>query len=150
MTDGFLLNNQLTDFSFNPLGDDRKFVANAVEPGKRPRSSMSPTIVFNAKGDPVLILGSSGGSRIINHVLQRIIAVIDWGVPIDDALAAPHILARGETIELDNPEYQAALEAMGDTTLINTINSGLTAIQIKDKITIGTADPRREGQAKGK
>jgi len=149
MTNGFLLNNQLTDFSFQPFDEERKFIANAVEPQKRPRSSMSPTIVFNANGDPALVLGSAGGSRIINHVLQRIIAVIDWGMPIDKALAAPHILARNAKIEMEEDVYKTELEAFGNKVEIKDINSGLTAIHIKDNLLIGSADPRREGQALG-
>lgn len=149
MVDGFLLNNQLTDFSFNPLDEDRAFVANMVEPQKRPRSSMSPTIVFNAAGDPVLVLGSAGGSRIINHVLQRIIAVIDWNVPIGEAIAAPNIAARNAKIEVEEGALKPQLDAMGNEVEVREINSGLTAIQIKDNIIIGTADPRREGQALG-
>lgn len=149
MVDGFLLNNQLTDFSFNPLDEDRAFVANMVEPQKRPRSSMSPTIVFNAAGDSVLVLGSAGGSRIINHVLQRIIAVIDWNVPIGEAIAAPHVAARNAKIEVEEGALKPQLNAMGNEVEVREINSGLTAIQIKDNIITGTADPRREGLALG-
>jgi len=149
MVNGFLLNNQLTDFSFTPQGKDQKFVANMVEPKKRPRSSMSPTIVFNGKGDPILILGSAGGSRIINHVLQRIISVVDWKMPIDEAIAAPHILARGAKIEMEDAKFKVDLVAKGNKVDIKNINSGLTAIHINDKFLTGAADPRREGQALG-
>ena len=149
MTDGFLLNNQLTDFSFDPFNDEKTFVANMVEPGKRPRSSMAPTIVFDASGDPILALGSAGGSRIINHVLQRIISVIDWEMPIEQAIAASHILARDDVIEIENVENKHKFEAISDKVAIKDINSGLTAIHIKDKIITGTADPRREGEALG-
>ena len=149
MTDGFLLNNQLTDFSFDPFNDEKAFVANMVEGGKRPRSSMSPTIVFNASGDPVLVLGSAGGSRIINHVLQRIIAVIDWDIPIDEALAAPHILAQGPTTEIENHKNKTKNVGIKGNVTNKDINSGLTAIHIKDTIITGTADPRREGKALG-
>ena len=149
MTNGYLLNNQLTDFSFKPFDDQRKFVANMVEPGKRPRSSMSPTIVFDAKGDPVLVLGSAGGSRIINHVLQQIISVIDWEMPIDHAMGEEHVLARNETIELAEPRYQEQLVAKDNKVEIREINSGLTAIHINDNLIRGVADHRREGQALG-
>lgn len=149
MANGYLLNNQLTDFSFNPLNDQRKFVANMVEPRKRPRSSMSPTIVFDASGEPVLVLGSAGGSRIVGHVLQRIIAVIDWNMPLDEALALSHILARGEKIEVEEIRFKAALEVIGNKVDKRDINSGLTAIHIKDSIMTGASDHRREGQALG-
>ncbi len=149
MTNGFLLNNQLTDFSFKPFDDNQKLIANAVEPGKRPRSSMSPTIVFNAKGEPVLILGSAGGSRIIGHVLQRIIAVIDWNMPIDEALSMPHTLARNAKIDTEDHALKDELIEIGNAVNIKEINSGLTAIHIADGIYTGAADPRREGLAMG-
>lgn len=150
MAGGYLLNNQLTDFSFKPQNAEREFVANMVEPGKRPRSSMSPTIVFNASGDPVLVLGSAGGGRIIGHVLQRIIAVVDWDMPLDKALAAPHVLARSAKIEAENAPLKVDLVAKGNKVEHKDINSGLTAIQIDGNLITGSADPRREGQALGR
>ncbi|MBL4803373.1 MAG: gamma-glutamyltransferase [Alphaproteobacteria bacterium] len=149
MVNGYLLNNELTDFSFEPYGEDGKPIANSAEGGKRPRSSMSPTIVFDQKGNPVLVLGSAGGSHIIGYVLQRIIAVLDWNMPIEDALAMPHILARGKTIEMENDVQQKALEDMGHDVSVKSLNSGLTAIHITNESLRGSPDPRREGVAKG-
>lgn len=149
MANGILLNNQLTDFSFKPLNEGHKFVANMVEPHKRPRSSMSPTIVFSPEDDPVLILGSAGGSRIIGYVLQRIISVIDWGMPIDEALKMPHTIARGHTVETEDKQLEQSLVALGNKVENKDLNSGLTAIHIDGSIITGTADPRREGLAQG-
>ena len=149
MVNGYLLNNQLTDFSFTPFDKDQKLVANMVEGGKRPRSSMAPTIVFNQAGEPVLVIGSAGGSRIIGFVLQRLVSVLDWGMPLDKALAMKHTLARSTTIETENETLAQALKDTGYDTDVKTLNSGLTAIQIKDHTLIGSADPRREGLAKG-
>lgn len=150
MVDGFLLNNELTDFSFESIGEDGQLIANMVEGGKRPRSSMSPTIVFDLQGKPVLVVGSAGGSRIIGYVLQRIIATLDWGMDIDDALAMKHILARGQVIEMeDESAISKELSANGFNVKTGELNSGLTAIQIRGDTYIGAADPRREGTAMG-
>ena len=145
---GFL-NNQLTDFAFDPLDKDRKLVANMPEPGKRPRSSMSPVVVFDPSGAPVLVVGSAGGSRIIGYVLQRIIALIDWDMDVDEALAMPHILARWGIVDMEDETLKGAMEARGHDVKMRDLNSGLTAIHIKDGELIGAADPRREGVAKG-
>lgn len=147
MTNGFLLNNEMTDFSFAPTTDG-KAVANAIEPGKRPRSSMAPTIVFDKNDQPILLIGSAGGSRIIGYVLHRLIAVLDWGMPIDEALAMPSFLSRGKNIESEN-ELPALISKIGHEVDIKELNSGLTAIHIKDSEIIGAADPRREGVAMG-
>lgn len=156
MVDGFLLNNQLTDFSFSPLGetlDDgtQPSVANMVEGGKRPRSSMSPTIVFDADGKPVLVIGSAGGSNIIGYVTQRIISALDWGVDIQAALDMPNMVAKGGAVEVETqiglPVQK--LEELGNIIEIKAKNSGLTAIMIDAETTTGAADPRREGLAMG-
>jgi len=150
MVDGYLLNNQLTDFSFKPFGADNKtLVANMIEGGKRPRSSMTPAIVFDQAGAPVLIIGSAGGSRIIGYVLQRIIAVLDWGMDIQEALAMPHLLARSDTIEQEDDVFARALKAKGHTVKIGPLNSGLTAIHITEDTLKAAADPRREGIGMG-
>jgi len=96
MAGGFLLNNQLTDFSFR-THVDHQLIANSIAPGKRPRSSMSPTIIFK-DGKPVMALGSPGGSRIISYVAQAIIAVIDWDMSIQKAFDNPHITNRFGTL----------------------------------------------------
>lgn len=150
MVGGFLLNNELTDFSFiaEKWG---KPIANRVEAGKRPRSSMSPTIIFDPDGEPFLIIGSAGGSRIIGYVLQRIIATIDWDMGIQEALDMPHFLARGDKVELEYglEHMQEPLEKLGHKISIGEMSSGLTAISIKGSKLTGAADPRREGTAKG-
>ena len=149
MTNGFLLNNELTDFSFRPEKNGWD-VANKVEPGKRPRSSMAPTVVFRPDGSPYLIVGSAGGSRIIGYVLKTIIHVIDWDTNIDNALAAPHFLARGPKIEVETglESFIPALESKGHFVDIGPMNSGLTAIYFHDDGSkTGAADPRREGKA---
>lgn len=150
MVGGFLLNNELTDFSFAPFGENGELVANMAEGGKRPRSSMAPTIVFDLDGNPVLVIGSAGGSRIIGYVLQRIIAVLDWGMSIDEAMAMPHILARSETIEFEQQSaISNAMDELGNAVKVHDLNSGLTAIHIQGDTNIGAADPRREGMAQG-
>jgi len=150
MVEGFLLNNQLTDFSFVPIDGQQKLVANMAEGGKRPRSSMAPTIVFDSAGKPVLVLGSAGGSRIIGYVLEQIIAALDWQMPIEEALAMKHTLARGALIETEDESLKAGLAAMENQVEIKDLNSGLTAIQIRNNSLYGAADPRREGLALGK
>lgn len=151
MTGGFLLNNELTDFSFVPEKEGRP-VANRVEGGKRPRSSMSPTIVTK-DGTPALLIGSPGGSRIINYVAAAIIRILDWNMSLADALAAGHVVSRGGPIELEQdtsaPELATALETHGHQIRIGNLNSGLHAILIKEGAFIGAADPRREGVALG-
>jgi len=148
MTNGFLLNNEMTDFSFSPTKDG-KIVANAIEAGKRPRSSMSPTIVFDRDGSPLLLIGSAGGSRIIGFVLHRIITMIDWGMSVEDAIAMPNLLDRGNGLESETSLPQA-LSEKGHDIKIQDLTSGLTAIHIKENNLIGVADPRREGIAMGK
>ena len=99
---------------------------------------------------PVLVIGSAGGSRIIGYVLQRLVAVLDWNISIDDALSMQHILARSGKIELEQDgDLADALKAQGHDTQVRDLNSGLTAIQIEKGILTGAADPRREGAAMG-
>ena len=146
MVGGFLLNNELTDFSFRPEVDGRP-VANRVEGGKRPRSSMAPTIVLE-DGEPVLLIGSPGGSRIIGYVAQAIIAVLDWGMDPQAAVEMGHIINRngGTDLEEGTPvaEWASALEAKGHSVKVRNLNSGLHAIQLKDGKLYGGVDPRRE------
>ena len=147
---GFLLNNELTDFSFATHEDGRP-IANRVEPGKRPRSSMAPTIVL--KDDkPVLVIGSPGGSRIIGYVAQAIIAHLDWGMDVQQAVAMGHLLNRFGTFDLEaGTEAEALapeLEALGYEVSIGDRTSGLHAIAVGDGLS-GGADPRREGIALG-
>ncbi len=152
MAHGFLLNNELTDFSF-AAEKEGKPVANRVEGGKRPRSSMSPTIVFK-DGRPVLLTGSPGGSRIINYVTQSVIAILDWGMDPQDAVAMPHIVNRNGKTDLeqdtDAVNLQADLEARGHEVNIRKLKSGLHSILIDQLGFYGAADPRREGVAVGR
>lgn len=154
MVGGFLLNNEMTDFSFVPENEDG-LVANRVEGGKRPRSSMAPTIVFGQDGKPLLVLGSPGGSRIINYVAATIIAALDWKMDIQSAISLGHFVNRNGDIELeqDNPvaALAPALEARGHEVRVRDLNSGLHGIQLlADGGLLGGADPRREGQAVGR
>jgi gamma-glutamyltranspeptidase/glutathione hydrolase len=147
MTNGFLLNNEMTDFSFMPERDG-KAIANRIEPGKRPRSSMAPTIVFDKDGEPILLIGSAGGSRIIGYVLHRLIAILDWNMDVAQALAMPSFLDRGNGLESEI-ELPSLLSQKGHDVQVKELGSGLTAIQIKNGVIVGAADPRREGLAKG-
>lgn len=149
MAAGMLLNNQLTDFSFAPESEGRA-VANRVEPGKRPRSSMSPTIVLRG-GEPRFALGSPGGSNIIGYVANTLIALIDWKMDPLEALGRPHMVNRFGTYELEAGtaalEMAPELEALGFSVEARELNSGLHAIAILPDYMIGVADPRREGVA---
>lgn len=151
MSNGFLLNNELTDFSRAPEKDGKP-IANRVEGGKRPRSSMAPTIVLK-DGAPVLAIGSPGGSRIINYVAQSIIGILDFNMDPQVAISQPHIVNRnGATDVEENTDAVAmipALEALGHETKVRDLNSGLHVIQIKDGVLIGGADTRREGTVMG-
>ncbi len=150
MVQGFLLNNELTDFSFRSHRDGVP-IANRVEPGKRPRSSMSPTIVMRG-GRPVLAIGSPGGSRIIGYVATAIIAWIDWGMNVQQAVALPHAVNRFGKFDLEKATpatgLRDRLQAMGYEVTVRGLNSGLHAIAIGDDLQ-GGADPRREGVALG-
>ncbi|CUH63601.1 Gamma-glutamyltranspeptidase precursor [Thalassovita gelatinovora] len=150
MVRGFLLNNELTDFSFRTHRDGRP-IANAVAPGKRPRSSMAPTIVLK-DGKPVLVIGSPGGSRIIGYVAQAIIAHLDWGMDVQQAVAMRHLVNRFGTYDVEDgitASLTTSLEQMGYDVKLGTLNSGLHAIAIGTNLQ-GGADPRREGIALGR
>jgi len=150
MVRGFLLNNELTDFSFRSH-EDGVPVANRVEPGKRPRSSMAPTIVLK-DGAPVLILGSPGGSRIIGYVVKAIIAHLDWKMDVQQAVSLPNMVNRFGVFDVEaglvSPRLTAELEAMGYEVSARPMVSGLQAIAIGETLR-GGADPRREGIALG-
>lgn len=151
MSQGFLLNNELTDFSFSSYSDGLP-IANRVEPGKRPRSSMAPTILLK-DGQPYMAIGSPGGSRIIGYVANALISHIDWGKDIQASIEQPHLVNRFGTydIEAGTPavNLQPALEALGYKVSVRDLNSGLHAIQLTDGGLRGGADPRREGTARG-
>ncbi|MGB1238304.1 MAG: gamma-glutamyltransferase family protein, partial [Pseudomonadales bacterium] len=151
MSNGFLLNNELTDFSFKTHSDGYP-IANRLEPGKRPRSSMAPSIVMR-DAKPVLAIGSPGGSRIIGYVANSLISLLTWELPLQEALNAPHLINRFGTYDLEansNAEnLQRELEQMGFNTKIRDLNSGLHAVQITPQGLVGAADPRREGTVMG-
>lgn len=152
MTNGFLLNNELTDFSFRDQKDGKP-IANRVEPGKRPRSSMAPTIVLQ-DGEPVLIIGSPGGSRIIGYVAKTIIAHLDWGMDIQKAISSPHLVNRFGKFDVekgtDAEALQPALEALGYEVTVRDLTSGLHGIAITPDGLQGGADHRREGIVLGR
>jgi gamma-glutamyltranspeptidase/glutathione hydrolase len=149
---GFLLNNELTDFAFVPTRDGRP-VANRLEPGKRPRSSMAPTLVFAPNGKLRFVVGSVGGARIIPDVAQALVALIDWRLDPQAAAAAPHVGTLGETAELETGPAAAALTsalaARGQTVRTYTSASGLNLIAVTPERLLGAVDPRREGVALG-
>lgn len=152
MTGGFLLNNELTDFSFRTHDDAGAVIANALAPGKRPRSSMAPTIVMK-DGKPAMVVGSPGGSRIIGYVARTIIAQLDWGMDPQQAVAAPNILNRFGKMEVEPgraPELAAELATLGfEIDEESAQTSGLQSIVITPDGLQGGADPRREGIAIG-
>lgn len=151
MVDGFLLNNQLTDFAFSPV-DGGQNVANRVEPGKRPRSSMSPTIVLK-DGKPAFALGSPGGSSIISYVATTLVGLIDWKMDMQAAISMPHLVNRFGPYDLEKgtkaEDLADDLTALGFTVAVKDLNSGLHGVAWTPTGLVGGADPRREGIALG-
>jgi gamma-glutamyltranspeptidase / glutathione hydrolase len=147
---GFFLNNELTDFTFAPELDGAP-VANRVQGGKRPLSSMSPTIVYDKQGKVVMALGSAGGKRIIMHVAKTLIAALDFGLPLDQAIAQPNIYFAGDAVQVEQGTTLAAmadrLSAYGRTVLASDLTSKVNGAQMTDKGWIGAADPRSPGTA---
>ena len=148
MAAGFILNNQLTDFSFQPEINGKP-VANAVAPGKRPRSSMSPSIVLDRNGDLFAAVGSPGGSRIIAYVTQTLIGLIDWKLDMQAAIDLPRHVNRNGPIELEDQTGLAdrvpQLESLGHKTDVKQLVSGLHGIRMTPDGLDGGADKRREG-----
>ena len=151
MVGGFLLNNEMTDFSRAPSRDGLA-IANRVEAGKRPRSSMAPTIVMK-DGAPIMAVGSPGGSRIIGYVAQFLVSTLDWGMDPSEALAFGHVVNRNGDTDIEEGAPAAALaeslERLGHKTRLRNLNSGVHAILLTPDGLIGAADPRREGVARG-
>ncbi|MGH8675802.1 MAG: gamma-glutamyltransferase [Burkholderiales bacterium] len=152
MVRGFLLNNQLTDFSFAPEENGRA-IANRVEPGKRPRSSMAPTFVFDANGSLRLIAGSPGGVAIINYVAKALVATLDWKLDAQAAASLPNFGSRNGPTEVERGTlYELlapALRGRGHEVQAIDLNSGLHLIEKVPGGWRGGADPRREGVARG-
>jgi gamma-glutamyltranspeptidase/glutathione hydrolase len=152
MAAGMIMNNQLTDFDFRP--EKRGLpVANRVEGGKRPRSSMAPTMVFNPAGELQFVLGSRGGSRIIGYVVKTLIGLIDWDLSLQQAIDLPNSLHRGERLELEAgtelEKLQEVLEAMGHEVTLETLASGVHGLERTENGWRGAADGRMEGAALG-
>ncbi len=149
--DGIFFNNQLTDFSFQPL-ENGVLLANRVQAGKRPRSAMAPVIVLDAQRKPVLALGSPGGSRIIGYVLRALTASLDEGLPPGEAVSLPMVLSRNGPTEIDTDfpaDLKTVLEGFGQSFRQEDLNSGLAIIRRSQGLLEGAADPRREGKAAG-
>ena len=154
MVHGFLLNNQLTDFSLAPLTPEGVAVANRVEPGKRPRSSMTPLLVFDrTSGQVRMTLGSPGGSAIINYVGKVLLGTLDWKLNVQEAINLPNFGSRNGPTELEAGRVDAALgpalESRGHEVRYIDQTSGLQAIERTQTGWFGGADPRREGIARG-
>ncbi len=153
MVRGFLLNNQLTDFSFSEEKDG-ELVANRVQAGKRPRSSMSPFMVFDKDDNLMMVIGSPGGSRIINYVAKTMLGVLEWNLNIQEAISLPHFVNRNGGTDLEKDTDAAglkeALEAKGHKVSVRDLNSGLHGIVRTREGLEGGADPRRVGKAQGK
>ena len=157
-TGGFFLNNELTDFTFAPEKDGAP-VANRVVGGKRPLSSMSPTIVFDRDGRAIVALGSAGGKRIIMHVTKTLIGVLDFGLPLEQAIALPNIFFSGRQLEVEQNTPLAAmadqLSAFGQKVRVSDLGSKVNGAQLLKGTWTGAADARSEGvsatiDAKGK
>jgi gamma-glutamyltranspeptidase / glutathione hydrolase len=153
MVRGFLLNNQLTDFAFDPVREDGVPHPNRVVPGRRPASSMAPTMVFDSHGRLYALLGSPGGSRIINYVAASLVGLLDFGLEPEVLVARPHAGSRNGPTEVENTAAGRALgerlRAFGHEPVTQPMTSGLALIVRDGGGWIGAADPRREGLAAG-
>lgn len=151
---GYLLNNELTDFSFRPRDAEGRPIANRVEPGKRPRSSMSPTLVFNADtGELVASLGSPGGAAIIHYTAKTLVAMLDWELDAQAAITLPHAITLGGPVFVEQGRFPSALlealKSRGHHVSERELTSGLQAIQSTSTGFRSGADPRREGVVLG-
>jgi gamma-glutamyltranspeptidase/glutathione hydrolase len=153
MVGGFFLNNQMTDFSFAPRDAQGRRIANAVAPGKQPRSSMSPVIVLDRQGRFVAALGSPGGNSILAYNAKALVGVFDWELSMQEAINLPNLVARGSTYsserELFAPGVVEGLAARGVVLQPGrSENSGLHGVIRRTGRLEGGADPRREGVAR--
>ncbi len=152
MFGGFYLNNELTDFSLAPQVNGVP-VANRIEGGKRPRSSMAPTLVFGPDGQLRLVIGAAGGGTIPVQVAKALIGVLDWNLTAQDAIALPGLYAPGDTITLEPNSpllpMRPAFEALGHTVTIRALPFKANAVELRDGRWLGAADPRSEGTALG-
>ena len=150
VANGFFLNNELTDFTFSPEKDGAP-VANRVDGGKRPLSSMSPTIVYDSNGRAIMALGSAGGKRIIMHVTKTLIGALDFGLPLDQAIALPNIYFGTDSVQVEEGTALAgmadALSAYGRKVVATDLGSKVNAAQLTASGWIGAADPRSPGTA---
>ena len=151
MVDGFFLNNQMTDFSFSPRDADGRAAANAVAAGKRPRSSMTPLVLLDGQRGFAGALGSAGGNAILAYVGKALVGAVDWGLPMQDALALPNLVARGASfqgeVEKFPPAVLAGLAARGVTVRPGQgEDSGLQGVIVRGGRIDGGYDPRREGR----
>ncbi len=149
MVDGFFLNNQMTDFAFSPTDAQGLPVANAVAPRKRPRSSMTPAILLR-DGRFAGAIGSAGGNAILAYVAKSLVAAIDWSLPMQQAIAAPNLVARGANFQGEvtkfSPEVLAGLRERGIELKPGVgEDSGVHGVIIRDGRIDGGFDPRREG-----
>ncbi|MEI6484863.1 MAG: gamma-glutamyltransferase [Sphingomonadales bacterium] len=152
VAEGFVLNNELTDFNFAPE-DQGKLTANAVAAGKRPRSAMSPTIVYDASGKPILAIGAAGGVTIVAQVAKAIIGVLDWGLPVEEAIALPQLIAIGDRLSVEKGTMLEtmipALTAMGHKPVATALPLKLNGVQRVAGGWRGGADARSEGRPAG-
>jgi gamma-glutamyltranspeptidase/glutathione hydrolase len=155
MVDGFFLNNQLTDFSFSPVTHDGRPIANAVAPGKRPRSSMAPIVVLDRQGRFVAAVGSPGGNAIPAYVIKTLVGMLDWHMTVHDAAALPNLIARGGSVQAELKRFPPGVAdalAKAGLTLKDGFaaeGSGIHGIIVRPGGYEGGADPRREGVALG-
>lgn len=148
MVDGFVLNNQLTDFALNPY-DNSKIVANAIAPSKQPLSSMSPTFVFDDKNNLIIALGSPGGPRITQFIVKTLVAMLDWNLDIQSAISLPNFAVIANRLELEDRtelvKLKKQLEKLNHQVVLTDITSGINGIAINNHELLGGADPRRNG-----
>ena len=150
MVDGFFLNNQMTDFAFGPRDAEGRPVANAVAPGKRPRSSMVPVILLTRDGRFAGAFGSAGGNAILAYVAKSMVAAVDWKLPVQQAIAAPNLVARGRNFQGEISKFPAevvdGLRRRGiELRPGQGEDSGVHGVMIRDGRIDGGFDPRREG-----